>query len=454
MKKIILLTVASICLLSFSKAKPIAPDSTIFKKVDEYFSLLTGQNRFCGSLLITRNGKTIISKGYGMANYEYNMPNAPETIFRIGSLSKQFTAMAIIQLEDKGLLSVNDFVSKYIPGYPNGNRITIHQLLCHRSGLPREKTGEESLKFPTTRKIAEYEQDLADSLLFEPGTDYFYSNVGYDLLAYIIEIVSGKTIENYTSENIFQPLGMKSSGFYDGKTVIKNRAYGYSHDSGNKIISSDNKELNSKGAGGIYSTVKDLAIWQDRLSEIVSEKGLKKIRTPYTEKGGYGYGIQVTKIDDQLSFLHTGGLDGYISFMMHLPNDKINVIFLSNFGDIQLVKIAKDIKSILFGKEYKLPKEVNRKAIKINTDLFTRLCGVYQLDLDKGQLFRIVAEKDKLFMIDNSDEKTELSPESEFVYFSNPESEDGVEFVKDKQGKVIYINLMTMGTKIKASKIK
>ncbi len=455
MKRSISLIIGILFILNILKSQTMVADSTISKNIDEYFTLLTAQNKFSGSLLINRDGEPIICKGYGMSNYEYGISNTPETIFRIASLSKQFTAFAILQLEEKGLLNTEDYILKYIPDYPNGEKITIHHLLTHRSGIAREKTALQTVKFLTSKQIVDYEKDAADTLLFEPGTDYHYSNVGYNLLAYIIEIVSEKSFEDYLTEYIFIPLGMESSGYYDHKKILKNRAYGYSHDlkNGNSLIASEFDGFNISGAGGLYSTVKDLAIWEKDMSKILSDEGLNKIRTPYTEKGGYGYGVQVVKNHNQLSYLHTGGLEGFMAYLMHLEKDMIDVIFLSNFGDLQLLTIMKDINSILFGEEYLLPKDVFRVAIKGNPVLYQKFSGVYELDLDKTQKFKILEENNKLFLLDNEKEKTELFPETDFVYFFNAESEDGVEFVIDQNNIVTHFNVIIMGTKLKVSKI-
>ena len=453
MKIVISVIISVYFFINISYAQTVATDSIIFNKTDEYFTLLTNQKKFSGSLLITRDGKTIISKGYGLASYEYNIPCAPHTIFRIGSLSKQFTAFAIMQLVDKGLLSVNDAIEKYIPGYPNGKKITIHHLLTNTSVIPREKTNEENGKYLTAKETVEFEKDIADTLLFEPGTNFHYSNVGFNILAYIIEVASGKSIETYVSENIFQPLGMKHSGYYDHKTILENRAYGYTHDNANKLIASDYDAFHSKGSGGLYSTVEDLAIWEEHMPEIISENDLKKIRTAYS-KNGYGYGIEVLNKHNQMNYSHTGGLSGYLCYMLRLEKDKINVIFLSNIGDIALLNIIKDVNAILFDEAYELPKEIKRVKAEINSSIYSQFTGEYRLELDKTQIAKIFIEDNRLFITDQSDDKRELFPETELIYFANPESEESVEFVIDEQKNVTSLNFIILGgAKLKASKI-
>ena len=213
MKNILITMMVASFVAVFLRAQPIIPDNLIAEKSDGYFTLLAGQGKFSGSLLITRDGKTVVSKSYGLANQEYGIPNTAQTIFRIGSLSKQFTAFAVMQLVDKGLLQLTDPVSKFLPDYPHGAKITIHHLLSHTSGIPREKTATETARFLTARQIVYFEKDIANKLLFEPGSGFHYSNVGYNLLACIAELASKKDFAAYVAENILAPLGMRQTGF-------------------------------------------------------------------------------------------------------------------------------------------------------------------------------------------------------------------------------------------------
>jgi len=436
----------------FLKAQAVVPDNRIAEKSDGYFAMLADQGKFSGSLLITRDGKTVFGKSYGLANQEYGIPNTPQTIFRIGSLSKQFTALAIMQLVDKGLLRVEDPVSKFLPDYPNGAKITIHHLLSHTSGIPREKTTVETARFLSARQIVDFEKDIATRLLFEPGSGFHYSNVGYNLLACIMELASKKNFDAYVTENILSPLGMRHTGFYNHKTILPQRAYGYVHDETHQLVTAENDGFNALGCGALYSTVGDLAIWEEKQAGIISEKGLAKIRTPYS-KNGTGYGIQVVSEHNQPAYLHTGGLNGYLSYMMRLEKDRVNVIFLANLGDIPLLSIMKDINAILFGDPYQLPQETTRVAVKMDPEKLRRLEGKYRLELDPNQIFTIVMENDRLFMIDPDQAKSELFPESEWRFYSDPKSEDSIEFIVDEKKAVSHMNLIIMGgAKLKVTK--
>ena len=226
-------------------------------------SAQTKKNMFCGSVLVAKDGKILLSKGYGFANYSDNIPNTSTTKFKLASVSKQFTAMAIMILEEKGKLSTNDKLTKYIPDYPNGDKITIHNLLTHTSGIPDFTSmplfdSIMTMPFTLDREIALFKNKPLD---FEPGSKHQYSNSGYLLLSYIIEKVSGKSYGDFVKENIFVPLGMKNSGLYTNKEVLKKVANGYTDNAG-KIENAQYVDMSiPSGAGALYSTVEDMFLW-------------------------------------------------------------------------------------------------------------------------------------------------------------------------------------------------
>ena len=213
-----LIKISVFCLLLFqftlaqTSTAPTADE--ISRKAEEYMQASVKQEKFSGTILIAKDGKPIISKGYGMANYELETPNTPNTIFRLGSITKQFTAVSIMQLQEKGKLNVNDLICKYLENCPQTwEAITIKNLLTHTSGIPNytgfedfEKTAAEPLK--SSEVVARFRDKPLD---FKPGENYKYSNSAYHLLGIIIEKVSGKTYADYLQENIFTPLGMKNS---------------------------------------------------------------------------------------------------------------------------------------------------------------------------------------------------------------------------------------------------
>src|SRR2546422_10573342 len=254
------------------------PDRQLEAQVDAYLRPYLDLGGFNGSVLIAKGGRVLLSKGYGMANYELNVINTPQTKFHLGSVSKTFTAAAIMLLQEQGKLSVRDPLTKYIPDYPNGEKITIHHLLTNTSGIPNvnnfpEYATQSKFSHTPTDLIAMFKQKPLD---FEPGTrGYIESNSNYNLLAYIIEKLSGKAYGEFLRENIFGPLGMKNTD-HDGnpESLLRNRASGYMPAGISDFENAPYINFSIKtGNGSIYSTAEDLYKWDRAL---YTEKILRK----------------------------------------------------------------------------------------------------------------------------------------------------------------------------------
>jgi CubicO group peptidase (beta-lactamase class C family) len=236
MKQLFCLSLLSFLVTMVSVVGQTTPGSqqektkSIEAEVDAYVKPYLEMGGFSGSILIAKGGKILLKKGYGMANYELGVPNTPDTKFHIASVSKPFTAAAVMLLQERGLLSVSDPLTKFISDYPKGDKITVHHLLTHTSGIPNVNNYPDydaKSKFPQT-PASLVEMFKNKPLIMQPGDQYNYSNSNYNLLAYIIEKVSGKSYGEFLKENIFQPLAMKDTG-HDGQaeTLLKNRASGY-----------------------------------------------------------------------------------------------------------------------------------------------------------------------------------------------------------------------------------
>jgi CubicO group peptidase (beta-lactamase class C family) len=228
------LVVFLVSLGSVSQAADLA------QKLDEYIRGAEEVWKFSGTVLVAKDGKPVLDRGYGMANYELGVPNTPEMKFLIGSITKQFTATAIMQLAEKGLLDVNDPISKYLPEYPKetGDSITVHHLLTHTSGVPSytdnaELMGRRATKMSTEEILNSFKDKPLD---FPPGGQFKYSNSGYYLLGLIVENVSGKSYEEYLQENIFDPLGMAHTGYGHHRPILPNRAAGYELDENGELV--------------------------------------------------------------------------------------------------------------------------------------------------------------------------------------------------------------------------
>ena len=228
------------------------------------------RDHFSGSILIARDGKVLFSQGYGMANLEHDVPNTPQTKFRLGSITKQFTAMAIMILQERGKLNVQDKVKKYLPDAPKAwDEITIHHLLTHTSGIPNYTAFPEFLKtLPVRVTLKELIAKFKDKPLdFKPGEKFRYSNSGYVVLGQIIETASGQNYPTFMKEAIFDPLEMNDTGYDNATAIIKHRASGYTRRLGIVLTNCDYVDMSiPHAAGALYSTVEDLLKWDQALS--------------------------------------------------------------------------------------------------------------------------------------------------------------------------------------------
>lgn len=286
-------------------------------------------------IIVTRNGRTLFRKAYGMADLERNIPLRPEMVLRLGSLTKQFTAAAIMLLADEGKLAVIDEITIFLPDYPTqGKRITIEHLLTHTSGI---KNYTDMLTF---REIVETEmtvQQMIDffknePIGFEPGTRFAYSNSGYVLLGAIIENISGMSYASFMAQRIFEPLGMKQTAYEGHERNGNKRVAGYSGDKKAAPISM----TQPYAAGALVSTVDDLALWDAAISsgKLLKAETWKQIFTPYKLENGrmmpYAYGLIVGRYKGRVTNEHGGGIPGFTSHAMRLPEDNVYVAVLMN----------------------------------------------------------------------------------------------------------------------------
>ncbi|HMP38862.1 MAG TPA: serine hydrolase domain-containing protein [Roseiflexaceae bacterium] len=299
--------------------------------IDAYMNSLVADQLFHGSILVARNGQIVISKGYGMADGDRNLANTAQTRFRLASLTKAFTATAILLLQERGRLSVNDSICAYLEDCPAiWQPITIHQLLNHTSGLANYT---DSLDFETTEMLPTTPSELVARfrnlpLSSTPGTLYYYGNSGYVLLGLIIERVSGLSYGEFVEENIFGPLNMQHSG-YDTSvgTIADGLAAGYntfSQKSGFIDLST------LYAAGALYASVEDMYRWDQALysNRILSQPARDQMFTPYLNE--YGYGWKISRSAGRLIISHPGNMTGSSTFFARLPDDQVTVIVLSN----------------------------------------------------------------------------------------------------------------------------
>jgi CubicO group peptidase (beta-lactamase class C family) len=291
-----------------------------------------------GVFMVAKNGKPIYQNSFGKANIELDVNLTNDHVFQIGSMTKQFTAIAILMLEEQGKLIVSDTISKYISDYPNGNKITIHHLLTHTSGI------KDFTKMKSLRDIAQKEMSPKmmvdffknEEVDFAPGEKFDYNNSGYVLLGHIIELVSGATYEDFVTKQIFQKIGMGQSRYATERQIIKKRAYGYQKkESGyvNKTVINFSVPFSS---GSLMSTVLDMLKWQDALKRNLllkaenSQKAFSKYKLNNGDEFTYGYGWHIRQINGLTSREHGGSIFGFKSMGVYIPSEDIYVVGFSN----------------------------------------------------------------------------------------------------------------------------
>ncbi|RZJ68726.1 MAG: serine hydrolase [Flavobacterium sp.] len=341
------------------------------EKINQLIQAYADQGKFNGSALVSENGSVIFKKGFGQANMEWDIANAPDTKHRLGSITKQFTAALVLQLVEKGKLDLNAPISKYLPDYPKatGDKITLHHLLTHTSGVPSYTSfpnffSETSRDYYSPKDFVKLFCDLP--LEFAPGEKFNYSNSGYFLIGYIIETVTGKSYETCLQENIFTPLQMNDTGFDHHENILKHRASGYEKKPGGYVNANYLDMALPYAAGSMYSTVEDLYRWDQALykDKVLSAKSRDLMFSKHFPAWGehYGYGWSIADIDGfkpnaKINITeHGGGINGFNTIISRITTDKNLVVLLNNTGSAPLGKVNEAIRNILYGKPYEMPK--------------------------------------------------------------------------------------------------
>jgi CubicO group peptidase (beta-lactamase class C family) len=325
----------------------------ISAQIDKYLTSLVKLDRFSGSVLAAKDGKVLINQGYGFSDAETKELNTPQKKFQIGSLTKQFTAMAILLLQQQRKIDVKDPVCKYVDDCPEAwQDITIHHLLTHTSGIPDFGNAPDILEFArqsvTPDQIIDRFHDLP--LDFKPGEKFSYSNSGYSLLGYTIEKVSGMTYAEFLDENIFIPLKMQNSGFEANRQAIVDRAIGYPNKSSN---ADDINNSTFFSSGGLHSTVEDLYTWAQAIStdQLIPQSLREVMFTPFVSipdsEASYGYGWGIGQQFGHAWIGHAGSVPGFQSEIDRYPEDGVVIILLSNREDTNLGLTASELTKMI-----------------------------------------------------------------------------------------------------------
>ena len=416
-------------------------------RADKFILPLVEQNQFIGSVLVARDGKPILRKGYGFADREWNIPNGPDTKFRLGSITKQFTATAILQLEEAGKLKTDDLVSKYYTDAPAAwSKITIHNLLTHTSGIASYTDipgffQKQAMFDLSPAEIVKLTQDKP--LEFEPGSQWKYDNSGYILLGYIIEKVSGQPYADYVRQHIFEPLGMRDTGYDNTKDILPHRASGYVYQGGHWLNSPYLAMSLPYAAGSLYSTCDDLLVWDQALyaGKPLSAASFHKMFTAY--KNGYGYGWGIGKQFEHKQISHNGGINGFSTLFSRFPDDKVTVVVLANMQSPAVGRIGRALAGMVFGVE-----PVTHTEITIDAKLLDDYAGAYSLPMGT---FNVTRDGDRLMGAPGGQGRQQLVPFARDKFFVRSVDAE-VEFRRDASGKVVEMVLQQDGNEMRGAR--
>ena len=440
MKKLLLLLIFPLSIFAQKNAPAL---------MEDYMNAEFSVKEFNGSVLVVQKGKTIFQKSYGMADREWSVPNNNQSKYRIGSVTKQFAAAAILRLNEDGKLQLDDKLSKYLPDYPKGDSVTIHMLLNHTSGIKNYTDLQEFwpkaiLPLSHDSMIALFKNKPYD---FSPGTKWNYSNSGYYLLGVIVEKVSGKNFTEYLQQEVINKAGLKNTSMdrldsvlaYRAKGYDKNRSGGYSQA---MFISMEGPF----SAGAMFSTPEDLVTWTKALHEnkVLSPASTNKMMTPYL--GKYGYGLLIDSLKTHKRVWHNGGIPGFSSHLAYYPADDTYVAAISNNGgnaDQAGIALAHIAFGLPVSKPY-IPKEV-----KIDPAIVDKYLGKYMAT----NPIELIKTDNKLYRRVATGPDIELKPESNNRFFYADGSDRFIEFETDKAGQPLKAWFISGFEKIQMKKL-
>lgn len=428
-------------------AVPPPADSELSRQADALLNDYAEAGLFTGTVLVARGGRPIFRKGYRAANREWMMPNTVGTRYRIGSIGKQFTAAAILQMVDQGKLRLDDPIEGHVPGLPaSWGKATIRQLLSHTSGIPSYTMieGFHARLMPlehTPKELTDLVRNMP--LNYEHGTKFGYNNSGYVLLGRIIESVSGMGYADYLEKKLLAPLGLRNSGYDDGRILVAQLAQDYT-DRKDQVVKSRLVNMsNTYAAGGMVSTVDDLLAWQQMLvgGKVLSPHSLQAM---FTDGGHrYGFGWYVRENLSRKLYEHGGNIGAYSSLLAYYPDDQVVVIVLSNYGEDVVTRITDELARLALGVAPAY------HQVRVDPRLYAGLEGRYLLDSTE---FTISARGKRLFAGLAGQKELEIFPESEYRYFYKA-VDALLTFERNPAGKVDAVTLHQNGSTFRAMRL-
>lgn len=419
MKYILILCIAFTFVRCSPRIHSAAPQAgaakdTLLPLSNTYLSKLTALGKFNGVVLLEKDGKLILRKAYNISSDTSSTLFVTEkSQFDLRSVAKLFAKVSLVKLENEGKLKRTDLLEKYIPGFPDGDKITIQHLLDNRSGLPREL--RESIKHPIALTADEVVGLSAkETLEFFPGTKEQYSNVGYQLLYYIIGQLHGSSFSGFLEDVFFRPLGMQDSGdnFDEDLGQLTDYAYGHFLDDENNLVCVCSFPKDDMKMGNLHSTVDDLALFLKKLNQ----QDYKAI----TPNG---------------SISHAGGTRGKRAYIERNFEDNYTIVFLTNYDAIPFEKLVSDLQSMMKGDTVQMPEAIHRKSVYVSPSILQKYEGTYDLTNAGHLTLTIKLENDSLYVYQKGVNNGVLYAENESTFFTDKTSEESVIFVESKPGE-------------------
>ena len=415
------------------------------KQFDDLLTDLFPADQPGGVALVAKEGKVMYHKAFGKAHLELDVDMQPDHIFRIGSVTKQFTASAVLKLMEEGKLNLDDELSKFIKDYPtHGHRITIEHLLTHTSGIRSytslEKWDGEARKqdFTPEEMVDYFKYEPMD---FAPGEEWRYNNSGYFLLGHIIELITGKSYEEYLTETFFEPLGMDHTFYGNPSRVVPKRVAGYAPSEEGIINSPYLSMTQPYAAGSLLSSVEDLHTWYRAVMEyqVVSKESIEKAHTSYIlnngKETGYGYGWILGDIQGSPQVWHGGGINGYLTATNYLVEEEVFVAILSNCNCHSPTDVAIKMAAIAIGKPYDYEK------LDVAEEKLATYAGVYE-DEEGGSLY-VEVEDGKLLVMQSGGKKLPWEAYEADKFFREG-ALGTLEFFRDTDGRIVSASQETM----------
>lgn len=430
------------------------PAQSLEQKFDDYLKAAQRIQHFQGAALVAKDGKILFSKGYGMADAASFTRNFDYTKFQIGSVTKQFTATAILQLVEKGKVKLDAPISAYLPNYPQpaADKVTIHHLLTHTSGIPNYTALPEALARRNQSISVEELLGLFDTLPleFEPGSEMRYSNSGYEVLGAIIEAVTGRPYAAYVRDFVLKPSGMISSDYPGDLRREPGMARGYAVDSQETTVEIPYVPSSfSYAAGALVSTVQDMYRWDQALrgTKILSRESLDKAFTPF--KNNYGYGWVIDTLYGHRMVMHDGAIDGFGASFVRFLDQPFCVVVLANNSEAPVNNIALGLAAIANGQPYDVP--ARKTPIAITPSELEQFVGAYEIGPEQYRV--VMKDGENLYARRTGGAASRILPEAKDKFYYEYDNTITLSFLRDASGRITGQVIHQRGTDATAARV-